>query len=791
MVTISNVKSLVILMPLLGALTILFGTNYTTKQFIIQPDIENELIRQLPPRPHHHDYYCHDDDTSPSYFTCNGFSNQLLGHVGYIATLIKSARSDIPIIRIPDAFITNGVQTEEDGKGTLLNVFANKNNSIPLSTIIDVEGLLSKIEQYGAKACLVQHEQVITQLHQNNECSWLSALSEGSNEIELELMDSLRPSLSVSAVLDSTFVKLENILMSANLNLSNGICLHHRDGPDWHNHCRIWNGNNCLNSEGQSIEKLVRHRVPRAYPKKWVYYVGDEDPSPSLVSAFKETNNQTIVHRSIYDILQPGELQKFLRKGEPSIAHHRDLFAVVDFFLCDRIDSFIGNSVSTFSAFQIAKRHGKDCSWYNSRSIPLLAGFLQVLQIPIVYTYSEESNAQSLLKASILSARRVFGMHQADIHVIYHDGFSDTNLLNWLESHNVILHKHEITWLGMIDKMLSYTNSNHSQSQSANRSIGIWQRIDIPHFINAEYCLFLDSNTILHEKFNLADFGLDITPGLALSSELYEEQRQPINAGVALINIPKLRETYGDFLDFIQRKSRDHVEFTMGSGIQGAYLDFYHSYSKSNQEINVDKIDYSPSKYVQFLDASFNVKPYWTSGRIIRNRKVIHFHGLEPQQIMKGWMGYGSKDFHTSVQFLLPVLFGRDDIAFACDCLREFGISLVADKENLRSFCSASFPKANERDACLKFFLRISETTNQCQQVMKSLGFSKNLSFVLPTAKCPEGEKMYLEMYDDVANAVERGQFQSGFEHWEHHGKKEFRMYTCAPKQVLNGTHLV
>ena len=51
---------------------------------------------------------------------------------------------------------------------------------------------------------------------------------------------------------------------------------------------------------------------------------------------------------------------------------------------------------------------------------------------------------------------------------------------------------------------------------------------------------------------------------------------------------------------------------------------------------------------------------------------------------------------------------------------------------------------------------------------------------------------MYLEMYNDIPNAVERGQFKSGFEHWEHHGQKEFRIYTCAPKQaVLNATHLL
>jgi hypothetical protein len=56
-------------------------------------------------------------------------------------------------------------------------------------------------------------------------------------------------------------------------------------------------------------------------------------------------------------------------------------------------ENSVGNSVSTFSAAQTALRRGSNSSWYNSRSIPLLADFLKVGVIPVVYTYTEQSQA--------------------------------------------------------------------------------------------------------------------------------------------------------------------------------------------------------------------------------------------------------------------------------------------------------------------------------------------------------------------------------------------------------------
>lgn len=64
----------------------------------------------------------------------------------------------------------------------------------------------------------------------------------------------------------------------------------------------------------------------------------------------------------------------------------------------------------------------------------------------------------------------------------------------------------------------------------------------IPLFIRDEYVLLLDADTVVHKKFDLLSFGSEIAPGIAIAQEC-EAFDPPMNLGVALFNVPKLRET--------------------------------------------------------------------------------------------------------------------------------------------------------------------------------------------------------------------------------------------------------
>ena len=61
-------------------------------------------------------------------------------------------------------------------------------------------------------------------------------------------------------------------------------------------------------------------------------------------------------------------------------------------------------------------------------------------------------------------------------------------------------------------------NTSHLFAHAGNY-LGTWQRIDIPNFIESEYMLYLDADTVVTEAFTSGDFGLDITANIAFSIE--------------------------------------------------------------------------------------------------------------------------------------------------------------------------------------------------------------------------------------------------------------------------------
>ena len=322
-------------------------------------------------------------------------------------------------------------------------------NSIPLSEVLDAGKLIGFIEEYGINAELEPLEKVIARNNEENNksnsrsCDWMAGLKNTNHDLVLQVLQAMQPSVGFSGLIQTLTDNLRASKSSVNGTLSNGICLHHRDGLDWHEHCNQWETikdgvwrKNCMNDRKLPLVDLVIQRNPEMYKSSWIYYVGDYKPPDTMLQEFK---NQSIdlLHRKKYGLLTNEDIAKTL--GLPTISEetHRDLFAVIDFFVCSEIEAFIGNSVSTFSANQIAIRRGINSSWYNSRGIPL-ADYFNVFQIPIVYTYTEESEemGQSLLKASILSVRGVFGL-SIPINILYH-GTKDVKFMDWLRRQDVI-----------------------------------------------------------------------------------------------------------------------------------------------------------------------------------------------------------------------------------------------------------------------------------------------------------------------------------------------------------------
>ncbi len=634
------------------------------------------------------------------YTVCNGLSNQLLAHAGNIAFAITHG---IPVM-IPDAFILNGAQNAKSAKsGVLLDATPSNSKHTRLSEIFDVDELISTVKSFGIDATLVPYSDTV---HGDLLCSWIDTLRMSQPGITRNVLKAFLPSKSMALLAD---------VVKDHLNDDDAVCVHHRDGDDWKNHCSVWENipdgvwrKNCMHQKGHNLSGDIINRLLDRGDRKLpsIFYVGDHLPPPDLaLSGFDVMTRGNVLwevskslkdfdHRGPKPILQPNPTSLraqpkaltldtlrgvLAQRDVPCPADFRDVCAAVDFLICSGLNNFVGNSVSTWSALQILQRNGA-ATWYNSRSIPLAMPFND-FPIPIVYTYTESSAATGkiMLMTSILSARLY--LSSTEIHVLYH-GFDDVEFKLWLQRHSVIVHQHEPAWIGLIEEM--FRNGDVKKShlfQHLGNYIGTWQRVDIPLYINAEFVLLVDCDTVVTASFSYADFTNEMTGSIAFSAEMDEHSEEPWNAGVALLNVPYLRETYDDFLAFIATHRDNHpYKIKMGNGKtteapsdQGAYLEFY-----------------ATSKV--FLSKKFNDKPYYEdtdSGS--RETKILHFHGAKPHDYLGHWLGI---ECNPAVKFLCEK---GNDLPKLCPSLRSFSVAILSDEvagdSLLQTYCQQAFSK--------------------------------------------------------------------------------------------------
>jgi hypothetical protein len=417
---------------------------------------------------------------------------------------------------------------------------------------------------------------------------------------------------------------------------------------------------------------LIHHRTAHS-KNRWLFYAGDHEIPQDLKSMGVPVMSSGDVFHMSEQVFAP-ILGNTKLAGVP-----RDLAAFVDYLICSRMPYFIGNSVSTWSASQILQRDTM-ATWYNSGFIPM-ASFIKAYFIPIVYTYTELSSSvgKLFLQASILSVR--LHMPDSQIHVLYH-GEADRVFRKWLRDHKVIVHDHSPVWKEKVENMrlAKHHTPSHLYAHAGNY-FGTWQRIDIPLFVDSEYCLFLDSDAMVAKRFTMDNLGMVITPTLGFASELDENDRLPSNAGVALMNIPFMRETLLDFHTFIF--AHENGEFKRGPSDQGAYNDFYEG-------------------RLTWLHNRYNMKPYYTIKNDWKFKFILHFHGLKPQDIITYWF----KDSCDPLKCYL--IFRFRGSPFICSSLQLFGASMMVEgTEIVESFCSLTIPDYSE--LCLDFFVSLAK----------------------------------------------------------------------------------
>lgn len=201
----------------------------------------------------------------------------------------------------------------------------------------------------------------------------------------------------------------------------------------------------------------------------------------------------------------------------------------------------------------------------------------------------ESKHIFPLIKAAVISAKRNTTLEP---HFIY-DGEED-EMTRWLESHGVKIIYHRVSFFKELEKRYS--------KEDLHIPAGAYLRCDIPIIEKEDdIVLYTDCDVLF-----LKDIDVSALPDIdyfSCSSQFDKRNFTDFNTGVMFMNVRNLRQTHGEFVEFIKNNQAKMIVFD-----QSAYQLFYGSKNKP-------------------LDIKFNHKPYWG----IDDRAVIlHWHGPKP-----------------------------------------------------------------------------------------------------------------------------------------------------------------
>ncbi len=217
-----------------------------------------------------------------------------------------------------------------------------------------------------------------------------------------------------------------------------------------------------------------------------------------------------------------------------------------------------------------------------------------------------------MLIATLASARANTTL---DLHCLY-DGEKNDKLYAILRKYDVTVHIKTIPFLPQILKI--YTPEfmqHHFKTQISEKSLRArFLRMLLPDVTDDEYVLYVDTDVMFLQDIKLSDFG-KLPEYIGVCPEFEKTQDYTyFNAGVMLINVPKMRDKYKEFLEMINNGQTATIECCD----QGYLNDLYRGV--------FDK-----------LPLEYNWKPYYGYNP---NAKIIHFHGIKPNAWYDDVFGY-------------------------------------------------------------------------------------------------------------------------------------------------------
>ena len=117
------------------------------------------------------------------------------------------------------------------------------------------------------------------------------------------------------------------------------------------------------------------------------------------------------------------------------------------------------------------------------------------------------------------------------------------------------------------------------------------------------------------------------------------------------------------------------------------------------------------SATLRYLDIKFNFKPYYIQKKNIRDRKITHFHGLKPHDILSVLAGKAASEFPLIMKPLLDVMSEDDCAESICTAMRDFGKAILLEKDHLKTFCDITNTHDDSHNDihgfCIHFFAMV------------------------------------------------------------------------------------
>eukprot|EP00316_Scyphosphaera_apsteinii_P023193 CAMPEP_0119303636 /NCGR_PEP_ID=MMETSP1333-20130426/5036_1 /TAXON_ID=418940 /ORGANISM="Scyphosphaera apsteinii, Strain RCC1455" /LENGTH=617 /DNA_ID=CAMNT_0007306367 /DNA_START=214 /DNA_END=2064 /DNA_ORIENTATION=- len=406
--------------------------------------------------------------------------------------------------------------------------------------------------------------------------------------------------------------------------------LHLRVEDDWLEHCKQWESStstpprdNCMTN----TDSLSRVFAIEAVNKRHPLFVAMELELNVKLSNVRGLRN-----------LKDYQLESRTTMAPQHTKAPRELAAFHDLLVCSMSHRFIGNSVSTFSAYlELQRRHrsqeaaAKDFH-YNGGKIPLedvifKPGALQQAEtrskaLKWIFTVNGDASPTffELTQVAVSSALRNTQL----IPICVHLG-QVGRLADWLQQAGVRVIQHKPSWQHFIARAAKHSQKHQNMSTNyinPRMMLSTLTRLDIPvlGFVD-EYILYADVDVLFLAPLSLTDF-LPAPAFYAVGSdEMDDEQGNTLglafgNAGVMLMNVEALRRTHDEFIawTFQDKHVKNALHFAeYGPLDQGAFNAFYQG-----------RFDVHHWPF-------FNWKPYW--GYSAR-AKIVHFHGPKPREYL-------------------------------------------------------------------------------------------------------------------------------------------------------------